>query len=371
MTRLKSAPGRRTILITAALIHLFAACGKPEDPSEADGTQTVLSERNFAKIMRDHSQGKVTRLPWAGFYWPYVKDGIASTEFSANSGSRFFPRRESPTAKYDRAHSSHTSADTWEKNNHGRKVRGVEGWWGHCNGWSTAAALFPEPKKPVRVGGVEFGVGDIKALLSEASMESQADFFGTRVDSKSDYSTYKYQDVAPDQYLLVLANYIGKLGKPVLIDRHTGDEVWNQPLAGYRIEPVTRADYLGAAPEHPGVYRVTVTSTIWWLRDDVRPDFVTPPFEFKDGEGFQSRTLKMEVWLDGPVGFDFLGQMQSSGDVIVVHQDDQALGGDWRMGNGHVNDAWPDYMWVPNSVTPSTGYSNPELNLDWLQKNLL
>ncbi|MGK5086738.1 hypothetical protein WDW86_04215 [Bdellovibrionota bacterium FG-2] len=319
-------------------------------------------EKNFASLINHYAQGQSVPTPWAGYWWPYTSNGIATSTYSSGG---------SPAGKYDAARGGSTHAQAWEVTNHGSGLKGLQGWVGHCNGWTAAAALFPEPRTSAKVNGIVFGSGDIKALLTEAAMESSIDFFGTRVEYGNEYGGPKYNDVAPGQYFMILTNFMGRLKQAVLVDRYTGEQVWNQPLAGYRFEYPKPSDYIGAAPNAPGVYRILLTSSIWWMRDDVLADILTPPFIFEDNEAVQSRTLKMELWLDGPVVFGADGKITSSGDVIVTREGDYLVGGAWKMGESYYADAWPDYMWVAYSVQKPTDYANPYVEIDWIKKHLL
>lgn len=339
----------------------------PPNPYPNIRGQEFRGEKNFARLINEHTQGKVEPTPWAGFWWPYTGNGIAAGSFRGN---------ESPAGKYDAARGRITNAQGWEVTHHGAKVPQVQQWWGHCNGWCVASALFPEPKEDVTVNGINFGVGDIKALLTEAGMSALADFYGERVDI-DDINSPKYWDTIPDQYFLVLTNYIGKLKQAVLIDRYTGSQVWNQPLAGYRFEYPKPSDYLGNTPSKPNVYRIIVNSTIWWMDDGVAPDVITEPFTLENADEIPhtaSRQLSMEVWLDGPVVFEG-GKIKSSGDVIVTREGDNLVGGAWRMGEGYEVDAWPDYMWIPYAVVPPSNpdqdYTNPEVDINWIRTHLL
>jgi hypothetical protein len=47
---------------------------------------------------------------------------------------------------------------------------------------------------------------------------------------------------------IVFTNYMGKLKLPVLLDRYTGEQVWNQPGVGYRCEYPKPSDSTGKAP---------------------------------------------------------------------------------------------------------------------------
>jgi hypothetical protein len=365
---------------TLALLAIaICSCGKPDyenNPyagvpgfSDPGGTDTPIthSEKNFATLVNSYAEGRADPTPWAGYWWPYKENGIAAGKYGTGG---------SPAGKYDAARGNKTKAQQWEVRNHGSAVPKLQSWWGHCNGWTAASSLFVEPTDPITVNGITFSVADQKALLSEASMEASADFFGNRVDVQSDYNTPKYTDTVPDQYFLVLTNYMGHLKHAVLIDRYTGDQIWNQPMAGYRIEYPKTDDYLGADPSAPGVYRILVTSKIWWMNDGVDPGIHTEPFTFQDTDDnvIQSRTLRSEIWLDGPVVFGADGRVTSSGDVVVTRDPKNAdyfVGGAWKMGDGIQVDAWPDYMWVAYSAQKATDYGNPEVDVDWVRAHLL
>ncbi|OFZ20552.1 MAG: hypothetical protein A2X94_11025 [Bdellovibrionales bacterium GWB1_55_8] len=357
----------------SATLLVLNSCGKPAglDDDEA-GTESPVpypgihgqefsGEKNFARLINSNLESKASPQPWAGFWWPYASNGIASGTYGGSS----------PAGKYDAARGGQTNAQMWEVKNHGSKVPKLQGWWGHCNGWTAAAGLFAEPRESARVNGITFEVADIKALLTEAAMEVNADFFGERVDWGHDYSLPKFGDTVADQFFLVLTNYMGRLKKAVLMDRYTGDQVWNHPIVAYRFEYPKPADYLGASPTAPGVFRILLTGSIWWARDDVTPGTLTAPFNHEVTDHFDSRELKMEIWVDAPVTFDANGKVQSSGDVIVSREGDYFAGGAWRMGEGYYNDAWPDYMWVPYSVTKPTDYANVDVDIEWIRKHLL
>ncbi|NBU20880.1 hypothetical protein EBS43_05645 [bacterium] len=339
----------------------------PTNPYPNFKPTELQGEKNFAFLINNYPQGKVEPQPWAGYWWPYTKNGIAAGGFMDG---------QSPAGKYDAARGGVTHAQSWEIIHHGASVPKVQQWWGHCNGWCAAAALFPEPTSSVKVNGITFSVGDIKGLLTEAGMSVSADFFGDRVNI-DDPNSPQYLDTVPDQYFLVLTNFIGRLKHAVLIDRYTGSQVWNQPLAGYRFEYPKPSDYLGNLPEAPHIYRIMLTSTIWWMDDGVDPSIQTPPFNYEDDPNgvIQSRTLRMEVWVDAPITFNEHGKIIASGDVVVMRREKSLIGGEWRIGEGYLVDGWPDYMWVPYQLTAphdtEQDYVNPEIELEWIKSHLL
>lgn len=358
----------RKILLLVMMMGVAASCGggsgsdssssddEPGRPGEAadgvpypdaGGNESVRGEFNFARILRDRAEGKAKSMPWAGYWWPYVEDGTSDA-----------------LAKYARSGGSSRALD-WELGRHGSATRGVESWWGHCNGWAVASVLYPEPRAAKTVSGTSFDPAEQKALLSEIGMEVEADFFGQREDAGAVSSAF--DDVFPNQFLLVLTNFTGR-GEPLIIDRYTGDQVWNHPVAGYRILPVKPSDVVGTHSYAPSTHRVMVSTQIWWARDDVPGGHLSEPFAFADSDSYQSRVLRFELWLDGPVEFSSSGEVKRSGDVVLVRQGSVTLGGAWMNQGLSVVDSYPDYMWVPHRVIPSSGYSNPHLDIGWVER---
>jgi hypothetical protein len=334
----------------------------------------VKGDKNFATLINKYAQGRGDR-GWAGFFWPYVNNGIASGAFGG--GSSHGGGGHSPAGKYDAARGGKTKAQSWEVKNHGSSVPKVQGWWGHCNGWCAASALIDEPREGAKVNGIQFTVGDLKGILSEVGMSVTADFFGNRVDPWA-YDDKRWDDTVPSQFFLVLTNYMGKAGRTVLIDRFTGHEVWNQPLAGYRFAYPKPSDYLGCTN---GVCKINLEVRLWWYNDSGVPAGVlTPEFNWEDARdpasgamAIEHRDLVMELWLDGPVVFGPDSKITSSGDVLVTHDGEFYAGGAWKMGY-HNPDGNPDYMWVPYSFVapdPNDDYGNPEVDWEWVKAHLM
>lgn len=389
----------------AGLIGLFLllplllnACGSGVDES-SDGISRdrvsgsywdspnapLRGERNFGFLMNNFRQGKPRVDPWASSWWPFKYYGVANGYF--NFGNL------SPAGKYDAVRGKAFYAQDWEAYHHGPLVPYLEPWWGHCNGWSGAAALFPEPQRPVRVNGVVFTVADIKALLSEAAMAPRSEFFGNRVRDAREWGGPRYRDVVPGQFFLILTHFMGLQQRTVVIDQDTGPEVWNQPLAGYRFERPTRADYVGLMPGSSSIYGIRLTARIWWMRDNVWPGVTTPPFDFpgSDTDTVESRSLKLELWVDAPIEFDASDNIVSSGNVVVQSDGKESwIGGRWLEvsldgarwfpADDNCKQCWPDFMWVPygfnsgreyEQSSPSQEEINPYVDLDWIVKYLL
>ncbi|MBI3558170.1 MAG: hypothetical protein HY074_18040 [Deltaproteobacteria bacterium] len=367
-----------TAVLAVALLGsvLAAGCGRGQENKPGASRKAVapsqLNNINLAEVMASYPSAVVTPQPWAGYWFPYTASGIYSA-----------------AAKYDEANLSEikarggSTADyqplaVWEAGNHGPSAPRLESWFGHCNGWAASAISVPEPRAGKMIDGIEFSVGDLKALLAESWLEFAGDFVGTRVNDKQDFSTAAFWDVVPAQFHLMLVNLVGKQNRGLIIDRHTGAEIWNQPLVAYKFEPVTPNDYLGPHPSYPDIYRVNMTARIWWANDNVSSEDITPPFNMATLENemndyfYPGRILKYELWLDGPVQFDEIGKMTKSGDILVTQENGKFVGGIWKNGvtGAALVNTHPDYMWVPYALQHSTGYKNPRIDDGWVRANI-
>jgi hypothetical protein len=341
----------------------------PNNPY-ANYSPAAGQEMNFAKLMNNYADGRPDHTPWANTYWPYnsgSKDGIATTAFASGGMS--------PAQKYDKAYGCGSQANAWEKVYHSPKPPNVKpvpvaGWYGHCNGWSASASLFPEPPESETVNGVTFSRSDIKALMTEVGMLVDADYFGHPVQQFSQNDQRTIDDIYPDQFLVVLTNYMGMHKYGINIDRYTGDEIWNQPLVAYKIDYPKPSDYLGADPAHPNVYRMQVTVHLWWADDSANPNDATPDFDYTYNEPyFAGRDFQAEIWLDAPVKFDVNNRLTDSGNVVIVPQTGAPGGSSWYLGGTWLGqaaddmvDGHPDFMWVPYSYLDASDTSDNGAN---------
>ena len=111
-----------------------------------------------------------------------------------------------------------------------RMRRTNEGWEGYCSGFTASTIRHPEPVKAVDAGqgrrppGVVFQPSDIKALLT-------CIYNRTTEDSYLYLAPPSARDGGPNMgtFHLALANYIGRAGHPIGIDRTKGEASWNNP----------------------------------------------------------------------------------------------------------------------------------------------
>ena len=231
---------------------------------------------------------ELEQAPWAGNYWPVYKDSINDRWAG--------PSSQSPAEKYGAAFSvdniadrvsSHygidhqssrtecttnsqcdsTIGESCSKRDGADSGYCIPTWWGICHAWGPASILEPEPIHAVTQNGVTFQPNDIKALVTLAWNRSTSKFVSLRCNENAeagdiDYDGYNRPtgsdaeciDTNPGTYHVLLANYLGIKGESFVEDRTIDDEVWNQPLRGYRITQQTevtpqRANELVGVPE--------------------------------------------------------------------------------------------------------------------------
>jgi hypothetical protein len=348
-----------------------------------------VRKTDFASLYNDYRFAQPKNVPWAGSYFAFANDGIA---VKLAGGS--------PAAKYDKIFSPRTSAETWEKENHscaiytGETKASCRGWWGHCNAWSAAGIKEPEPRKAITYRGTKLEVADQKAWLTEIWMDSGSLFTGKtnkaqktdawvmdassavgkrRLDYTSGTNFEAFWDVTPRTFFLIFTNYVGVMKQGVVIDRFTGDEVWNQPIVGYRILPLRQADILDAETNEAGytVYPVKIRMKIYWANDGVPEEYVSQPFDIKEssdnqsledfGSDYDARYLSFKLFFDKPLeleGGKVVKAGRIVGDGIWDHQENPPSNAK------ALNQTHPDFIWAPLDLDSSHANGNPAISAD-------
>jgi len=182
--------------------------------------------------------------PWSGYWWPLWEGRLLG-----------------PLDKHDKF-ANKQAADFEKKRN--PPNTGQAKWWGYCHAWSAACVVEKEPTEPRTIplpGGrqLTLSVGDMKGLLTASHSSDAANFHGKR-----NYSD-KIDEVnmTPDLVWQLVDRYIKKQGVPVIMDIDPGNQVWNYPCYGYRIEST-----------NIGGDNFRAYMTLWFADDCVLPDFV-------------------------------------------------------------------------------------------------
>ena len=241
----------------------------------AMGNQTASAQQD---------SGTAAEYPWSGYWWAHEDGGLTG-----------------PLAKYDKVFKTQTAA--WERVEHVNRAN-VQSWFGHCHAWSAAAVTEKEPRKPRTFQGVEFGVGDLKGLLTAVHAQDEANSYGDRFGDRR--GTEDKSDLSPDEVWRLLQLYVKQRNIPLIFDLEAGDEVWNYPVYQYEVnytevgngvingtmdlvvaDDDVEPDYLGT---QPGVYSYTFTCRMQngsmvsgsgrWTGDSVddHPDFAWYPY---------------------------------------------------------------------------------------------
>lgn len=266
---------------------------KPDDvePTEAWSDQdnpALFSDELEYNVDALPSEGEATQVPWPSSYWPvyedsinYKWDGADSLSPAAKYGEAFgiddfedqvsehhgIDKQSSRTECESNSDCNSAIAESCAKREGSEEGYCIPTWWGICHAWAPVAILEPEPQQPVTRNGVEFKVNDIKAIATLAYNRSRSKFVSLRCnedDSEDEIEYDEYQrptgddeecrDTNPGTYHVLLANFLGIKGESFVEDRTFDDQVWNQPLRGYRVtqmEPVTvdRAHELIGVPD--------------------------------------------------------------------------------------------------------------------------
>ncbi len=280
------------------------------------------------------------------------------------------------------------TATEWEIYNHGKGQFGVQSWWGHCNAWAGAATVEPEPRHKVTVDGVEFTPGDVKGLITEAYMEMQSSFWGSRNNYHGDEDAREaidFKDMTPAQFHILFADMLGNKDASFVIDRYTGDQVWNQPVKGYKSEvevlndgqPVTKAISVIEYPNwgkprvkdlgEQQVWEIALTTDIYWVTDGLPHetetilnvgDTLLEGGHHQFNGQIEHRQLSYVLWLD---------KSPEDADAEIIGD------GEWNHGTvfGYT-DLHPDFAWQPTAnINNSRDYENEYLDWDMISAKIV
>ena len=245
------------------------------------------------------------RIPYSASIYPQSAGGMGN----AGVRSGLFGRRQwggsSALSVYDRAfHDGQDQANAYEVQRlmgsgrglfPGRQMRrNSEPWEGYCSGFTASTIRHPEPVRPVDAGdfggtpGVVFQPADIKALLSSI-------YNRTTDDSYLYLAPPSARDGGPNMgtFHLTLANYIGRAGHPIGIDRTKGRAPWNNPVYAYEVTSITDAGEAG----HVHYKRVETTITYSFYGSDSYQQTDAQSGEVRENQK-QAMALRYTLGLD-------------------------------------------------------------------------
>ncbi|MFZ2958428.1 MAG: hypothetical protein WA705_16195 [Candidatus Ozemobacteraceae bacterium] len=251
------------------------------------------------------ANGEIKPAPWSGDWWSRKKG------FNVKGWPGHSP---SPFARYDQFVQGRTGSNpgTWAWESNPRNTHfgpQCEDWEGHCNGWSGASILEPEPRETKIRNGIYFETSDQKAILSELYMNTYCMFYGKRNWGNSGDDL---QDIYPDEFHKLLLEYIAGQKSAIVCDISADRQVWNFPL--YKFESSWQPSFFDDK-------KLKVRTTCTFSDDGVRPDYV--------GTKSFTTTYTYNLFVDG------------QGNIV---------GGEWT---GDSSDNHPDFVWVPTGDAPN------------------
>lgn len=270
-----------------------------------------------APAQDNSAHGEIKPAPWSGYWWSR-KQGHLVLGWNNH--------QPSPFARYDQYVQIRTGRNpglhAWESNVRNAHYNPrAQDWEGHCNGWSAAAVLAPEPRENKSWNGIQFNVSDQKGILCEQYMHTYCNFYGKRNWGNPGDDP---QDIYPDVFHRLLLNYIQSGKSAMICDTTPDQQVWNYPL--YKFESTWNAGWFDDK-------KLKVKTTVYYADDNVPLEFV--------GTKWFSTTYTYNLFLD------------NNGNIT---------GGEWT---GQSSNTHPDFVWVPTAdcANPAnTNYENPNID---------
>jgi hypothetical protein len=249
--------------LTLGLLGL-SACGGAENTTSSEdgalpwnqtGSGVVTDTYGLAHIREGSFFAEAKVKPWSSYWFPHSDPSLYEPIKSGEPA---------PLQKYDqwakKAKKTETTAADYEKHSMENGPE-ADSWAGLCNAWSKASIMEKEPafSKPVDVDGVKFSAFDLKALLIKTYDNTQGfKNYGHRFDGERGDD---FDDIYPDQFHRFLQAQLFERGKPFIMDRDPGIQVWNVPV--FKAEVVIARD-----PSNANVMHVRTTVATAGTRDD-------------------------------------------------------------------------------------------------------
>lgn len=244
-------------------------------------------------------------------------------------------------------------------------------WEGVCNGWSSAAIEFHEPK-PITVTNkdgikISFGSSDLKALLSYYHASITSNFFAKRTlntgrvgmrcktkfpkeawfiqNGKEYYKSIQNNEVVinpvPEEcvdtnagaFHIVLANMIGLMNEGFVAEVVRDDEIWNQPVYGYKseiLEETTNPRFNATQ----GTYKQLKVKTVMEYANDGGRIFWGTNEPEDEFYAWWDATNGTKNYRKGEKTFEYFIDLDQRGNII---------GGMW------LSYERPDFLWVKRS----------------------
>jgi hypothetical protein len=261
------------------------------------------------------------KRPWSSWWFQKIRH-----DFTGDPGSSIL-------AKFDRAYRIEATENSTYAAEKKLERRQFSAWEGLCDAWALSSLFYPEPRRAVTVGGVNFTVGDLKGLILksyEAVPDSDLTTYGEKFLGNAD--SWMFPDLFPEQFHRFIEIVLGRNKQVFVMDRDPGAEVWNVPVykSNYRIE------------KHPNDPRKVIVK-MWLFAAGARS------FERRDEVGRDEIVYEYVYELNG--------ELSADQKLLTVNS------GSWSQSgftDSRVNH--PDYLLLPKSNTLNRASYNPNLD---------
>lgn len=295
---------------------------------QINNPQNILASSEMIKKYSElKKEGAVNPAPWADTYWPTQQGGIAFRWLINETPFRYqtldessvrllsFAQKKnlSPAEKFDIFMGRYDFPTVAAERK--RTSPNAQSWEGMCHGWAPASLFFKEPHSVVLTNAdgvsIPFGASDIKALLIYyvASSPEKVDSYyvgGRCYGSNSDGC----QDPNAGAFHVLIINMVNK-GKPLVLDIDRGSEVWNQPVAGYKMTSESVDNEISSTAAPGTVKQIRIAMDLYYGKE-------AAPQWASDSLVIKTKSYAYTVELD---------------------KDDNILGGEW-LSSDH-----PDFLW--------------------------
>ena len=160
------------------------------------------------------------RVPYSGYIYPDTQGG---TWRSLQKYDRAFNGGRGLATAYEKRDTSMTERQPGLFGGRLFSRERTPNWYGHCNGWTSAAIRHAEPTKSVTRNGVTFTPADIKGLLAEIYIYNHHDVLAGDNQRR----------VNPGVFHAIIANWLGRGEHPLGMESDPSEEKWNYPVYAY------------------------------------------------------------------------------------------------------------------------------------------
>lgn len=263
-------------------------------PWEGFSAPDIISSGFKANLNDLPKEGAMNYDPkaWSGHWWPSKEGGVNNRWNSTTRegfGYRSFSKSEllqlsaeqisalSPTEKFDIAFQRYNYP---LKKEVGATVNpNASDWDGICHGWAPASINHDEPVAfSVKNNDgitINFGSSDIKALLSYGYASnidnSNEHHMGLRCNFGRWTGGQKEcdQDLNAGAFHLILTNELGINHRSFVADLDRFEQVWNQPIAGYRVSSISKSRRPSPGAAASAVSEVTVKVKVYYVEESL------------------------------------------------------------------------------------------------------